>query len=334
MSRQETSGPAASEQAASVDELEAPLRELHARFDELVLPWRGALWAYARRLTGNAWDAEDLVQETLLKAFAKLPRFYQPLETRGYLFRIATTTWIDRVRQARPAWVELDESTEPAAEPPAWERADVEAALERLVTLLPPRQRAVVLLTVAFDFTAPEAAAILGTTSGAVKAALHRARAALARPPAGAADEADAGSAARAQERVAPALVARYVEAFNRRDADAIAALLDAEAVNDIVGVAEEQGRAVSRANSLAEWAAAADPELAEIGRLDGEPVVLVYERETDGARALSWLIRLETAGERIVRQRQYYFTPELIAYAAGRLGVAARSHGHRYVGA
>ncbi|HEU4563678.1 MAG TPA: sigma-70 family RNA polymerase sigma factor [Gemmatimonadaceae bacterium] len=314
--------------SSRVDELAEPARELHARFDELVLPYRAALWAYARRLTGNAWDAEDLVQETLLRAFAKLPRFYQALETRAYLFRIATNAWIDRARQSRGAWVELDEASGVAVEEPSWERADVDAALERLVALLPPRQRVIVLLTVAFDFTAPEVAAMLGTTAGAVKAALHRARVALAQPAAG------AERSERREGGAAPELVVKFVEAFNRRDPDAIAALLDSEATNEIVGVAEEQGRTVSRANSLAEWAAGHGTELAEIGHVDGEPAVLVYDLLDGGTRALSWLIRLETAGERIVRQRQYYFCPELIAYAAEQAGVPAHTHGHRYVGA
>ena len=66
---------------------------------------------------------------------------------------------------------------------------------------------------------------------------------------------------------------------------------------------------------------------------LDGELVVLVYDRRDAGERALTWLIRLEAADGRIVRQRQYYFCPELIAYAAEQLDVPARTHGHRYVG-
>ena len=82
------------------DALRDELRAAWHRYLDLVAPLRPALHRYCRRLTGNLWDAEDLVQETLLRAFGTLGSLHQRVENpRAYLFRAATNVWIDTLRR-------------------------------------------------------------------------------------------------------------------------------------------------------------------------------------------------------------------------------------------
>lgn len=303
-----------------------PLRELRKHFEDIAEPLRPALWRYCLRLTGSPWDAEDLVQETLARAFARLPHLWQPLEPRPYLFRIATNAWIDALRRQRLRLDRLEEALAVPDEATSADLAGTWAAMETLVALLPPRQRVVVLLTQVFDFTAREVADMLGSSEGSVKAALHRARAAL---QAGAAP--DAPAPVRAQVAPSSPVVARYLDAFNRRDPDAICALLAEGVDSDNVGVGGELGAEYTRKYSLTDWAADPQPMWAELGELDGREVVFVYFRTPEHERALAWLITLDVAGERIAALRNYCFCPDLVRYAADRLGVPTSLYGYRF---
>lgn len=293
-----------------LESLGKPLRDLRRAFEDLTEPHRPSLWRYCLRLTGSPWDAEDLVQETLMKAFARLTLFWQPLDPRAYLFRIASNEWIDGLRRVGPA--------------------DTLAAMEELVTRLPPRQRVVLLLSDDFRFRAAEVAAMIGSKEGAVKAALHRARSALRRQ---ARDDAPHGAGTVAARYPVPpphAVVAQYLAAFNRRDPDAIAALLSPVATTGVVGRGEEHGPEFIRKCSLADWAADPRPQWAELAEVAGREAVLVFYRTQDHDRALSWLITLHVAGDRIAGIKGYYFCPDLTRFAAGLLGVPAVTHGYR----
>lgn len=309
------------------DTLPDAMRALRTQFEAITEPHRPALWEYCRRLTGSAWDAEDLVQETLLKAFGALPRIWQPMNVRAYLFRIASNCWIDQVRHERRTTLDdLDEHEHLPATETAERGLEVSEAMERLVRLLPPRQRVVVLLCETLGFRASEVAAMLGTSEGAVKSLLHRARATLA-----ADSRAESADAPMRDTEMLHPIVHRYVAAFNARDPDAIAALLDEEATTTIVGSADEFGRAVTRSASLAEWAAEPEEQWAEPGTLDGRPAIFILHRTEGGGRALGSMIRLEGDATAIHRQWTYYYTPELLRYAAARLGVPAHTHGYQY---
>lgn len=124
------------------------------------------------------------------------------------------------------------------------------------------------------------------------------------------------------------------MDAFNRRDPDAIAALLTEGATCDIVECGVEYGREAIRIYSLADWASDPRPQWAEYGEPDGESVVRVFFRTEQHVRALGQLVRLTTVGDRITAKRLYYFTPELIQYAADRLNVPACTWGYFYGGA
>lgn len=305
-----------------LEEIGRPVYQLAKTFQDSIEPYREALWRYCLRLTGSPWDAEDLLQETLMKAFARLTH-WQPLDARPYIFRVSTNTWIDQQRRTRLPVGSLDESSlEPAEHTP--DPGAALAAMEHLVQRLPPRQRVVVLLTDVFHFTAAEVAGMIGSTEGAVKAVLHRARTSLrdARDPV---DEAKASPVGRPSGRV----VTAYLDAFNRRDPDAIAALLTDDAICEIMGLGTEYGRETIRKYSLADWAAEEQYQWAEPGLLDGRESIFIFYRTPEHEKVLAWLITLETAEQWITAVRMYYFCPQLIEHAAGRLGVPWVTHGY-----
>lgn len=312
----------------TLEQLGSPLRDLRRRFEEMAEPCRPALWRYCYRLTGSPWDAEDLVQETMIRAFARLTHCWQPLDPKPYLFRIATNAWIDQQRRNRLPMDEMttaDDLADAAPDP-----ATVWGAMEHLASRLPPRQRVVVLLVDLFDFTAAEVAAMIRATEGSVRAALHRGRVTL-RSPFEAAPSGE--TAAAVDPRPAPGVVAQLVDAFNRRDPDALAALLHEQATNNIIGVAEEYGRSVIRKYSLADWAADPTPQWAELGMLEGRPALFIYCRKAEQEKALTWIICPAVDGEQIVTMDSYWFCPELLGYAAEQLGVPAEAHGYRITG-
>jgi RNA polymerase sigma-70 factor (ECF subfamily) len=140
--------------------------------------FRPDLYRYCRRLTGNVWDAEDLVQDTLEQSFARLGLLSNPIDNpRGYLLKIASNRWISRKRHERVERAGLDAeqlAPQPAASP---ERdSTLRDAGAALLERLAPQERAAVLLKETFEFTLDEIAELLGTSVGAVKAALHRGR--------------------------------------------------------------------------------------------------------------------------------------------------------------
>jgi len=147
------------------------------RFLDLYEPLRPELYRYCRHLTRSPWDADDLVQDALFRAFAKLGCMNEPPENpRAWLFRIASNLWIDRVRALQPE-PEPDPERASSREPRA-----VREAAGTLLSRLSPQERAAVALKEAFNFTLEEIAEALSTTLGTVKSALHRGRGKLIEP--------------------------------------------------------------------------------------------------------------------------------------------------------
>ena len=218
---------------------------------------RAELTVYCYRMLASPFEAEDAVQETLIRAWRAFDRFEGRAALRSWLYRIATNVCLDmlkgRERRARP--MDLGPAKEPDAanlnalpettwiEPlpdglvvaPDGDPADVTVAREtiRLALVaalqhLPPRQRAVLILCEVLRWKASEVAELLDTSVASVNSALQRARATLEASKVSAAetspsvDEADA------------ALLARYVEAFERYDMDALTALIHEDATQSM----------------------------------------------------------------------------------------------------
>lgn len=145
-------------------------------FAEITLPLQGDLKRYCLAKAGSAWDADDLLQETMVKAYRWHVRFPERALTKPFLFRIAANAWVDicRIRKLRPPAGHLEEERFVPYE--EWTRWDVREALELLSDLLEPRQVVLILLIDVFDFTFKETGNLFGKTEGSVKAATQRAR--------------------------------------------------------------------------------------------------------------------------------------------------------------
>jgi RNA polymerase sigma-70 factor (ECF subfamily) len=220
-------------------------RELELRLEE----HRAELTGYAYRMLGSSFEAEDAVQETLLRAWRGFDRFEGRAALRSWLYRIATNVCLDMLtgkeRRARPmdlapargadaplgdalpeaTWIlpipdnrVLHEHDDPAEV--AESRETIRLAFVAALQHLPPRQRAVLILREVLRWKATEVAELLDTTVASVNSALQRARSTLA-----AADVAatDVSSPMDDQQR---ALLARYVDAFQRYDLDELTSLL------------------------------------------------------------------------------------------------------------
>jgi len=176
-------------------------------------------------MLGSSSEAEDAVQETLLRAWRGADRFEGRSALRTWLYRIATNVCFDttkaRSRRAVPVAQAADLAAECAEPDPAelaQMRANARLALVATVGELPPRQRAVLLLREVLSWRASEVAELLGTSVAAVNSALHRARAAL--------DCVDPDRLPPITDRPRRELLDRYAAAFHADDVDALTALV------------------------------------------------------------------------------------------------------------
>ncbi|MGA5872103.1 sigma-70 family RNA polymerase sigma factor [Streptomyces cinereoruber] len=285
-------------------------------------PLRGELFRYCRRLTGSVWDAEDLAQETLARALTHAARSHRQVERpMAWLVRIATNAYLDQARRPASLLVEPSERAAPVGADPA----EVRDALAEVATLLAPQERAAVVLKDVFDLPLKEIAAMLSTTEGAVKAALHRGRGRLADP-----DRPTALARRTAPDRgTLDALAA----AFTAYDLDGLTRLFVEDAVSDVIGMTHEVGRDRIAAGSLRHtlYLETSVRWRAEVRELGGDPLVLMWATPTDGdgSEAVEDVLRAETSDGGITCLRWYYFCPDALAEVGDLLGVPYRTHGH-----
>jgi RNA polymerase sigma-70 factor (ECF subfamily) len=305
-----------------LDGVRAAQRAFFARID----PVREELYRYCRRLTGSVWDAEDLVQEALTRAFARAADSHQRVErVLPWLVRIATNAYLDAWRRPAAVPAELPDGPSPLNADPL----EVRDALGEVAALLSPQERAAVVLKDVFDFPLAEIAGMLGTSVGAVKAALHRGRNRLSAP-----ESARQHAVAR---RAAPdrAVLDAMAAAFTAYDLDRLTTLLLTDAASEVVGMVYEVGSETIRRGSLHHTLVIENDVRyrAEVRTLDGEPLLLLWETPADGSasEAVSDVVRVETADRLVARMRWYYFCPETLTEVASRLGVPLRPHGYRF---
>jgi RNA polymerase sigma-70 factor, ECF subfamily len=218
---------------------------------------RAELRAYCYRMLGSPFEADDAVQETLIKAWRGFERFEGRAALRSWLYRIATNVCLDmlngRERRARP--MDLGPAREPVESnlntlpevtwiepvpdgllvPPDADPAEVAVSRETIrlafvaaLQHLPPRQRAVLILCEVLRWKATEVAELLETSVASVNSALQRARSTLDASDLSAADTSPSVDEADAE------LLARYVEAFERYDMDALTSLIHEDATQSM----------------------------------------------------------------------------------------------------
>lgn len=310
---------------AVTDALDLPAvqaaRQARKEFLDRLEPLRRDLYAYCRHLTGNAFDAEDLVQESLTKAFTQAAQAHSPIEKpRAWLFRVATNTYVDGYRRQHPVPAELpDRPAPPKADP-----VEVRDAWKELVTLLPPQERAALTLKDLFGFTLAETAEVLRTTPGAVKAALHRGRGRL--------DASDRSTALKVRAQPDRRPLDAVADAFTAYDVPRLTVLLLADADSEILGMLTEYGVDQIRSGSIEHTLDPSTPYryTATATEVWGE-AVLVIRKVEDGVAAVNDLMRLTTEHGKVRSIRWYYFSPNFLAELAETLGEPVLLNGHHY---
>ncbi|MEO9176638.1 MAG: RNA polymerase subunit sigma-70, partial [Gaiellales bacterium] len=216
---------------------------------------RAELTAHCYRMLGSPFESEDAVQETMIRAWRGLDRFEGRAQLRSWLYRIATNVCLDMLqgRERRALPMDLGPSTqtpETAAlntrPETTWiqpipdglvaldgDPADVAVARESIrlafvgaLQHLPPRQRAVLIFCEVLRWKASEVAELLETSIASVNSALQRARATL--------EQSDVGAGTPALDAADRELLARYVDAFERYDMDALTSLIKEDATQSM----------------------------------------------------------------------------------------------------
>ncbi|MGW5675085.1 sigma-70 family RNA polymerase sigma factor [Streptomyces sp. NPDC003860] len=215
--------------------------------------YRRELTGYCYRMLGSSFEAEDAVQDTMVRAWRSVEKFEGRSSLRSWLYRIATNVCLDMLnagkRRARPmdlsdptpvaqaqlssrpeaTWLEPvpDGRVLPSVADPAEtavERETIRLAFVAALQHLPPKQRAVLILREVLAWKASEVAELLGTTVASVNSALQRARATLAESPPAPSDQADPLDEEQRE------LLERYVAAFEGYDMEALTAVLHDDA--------------------------------------------------------------------------------------------------------
>jgi len=317
-------------------------------FQALVEPYRRALQLHCYRMLGSLHEAEDLVQETLLRAWRARSDFEGRSSVRTWLYRIATNTCLNALERRRrqggtttrslPAWQGPPTDDYPEGTPPteiAWLEPYPDLALDGLVDpvpgpaaryelhesvqlafvaaiqQLPPRQRAVLLLRDVLGWSAAEAALLLESSVAAVNSSLQRARATLEDCyPSGQPSHLPPGTV---EQR---SLVERYMRAWEGADLDGLVALLREDASLSMPPwPAWYHGRVSIRA--LCAWAWRQDPPRdvrLVLSGANGQPAVAVYRRAPTDGRLRAHSIHVLTLDGSAVAATTVFLEPALFA--------------------
>jgi RNA polymerase sigma-70 factor (ECF subfamily) len=309
-------------------------------FLKLVAPHRDALRLHCYRMLGSSHDGDDMLQETLVRAWRSRESLDDTAALRPWLYRIATNVCLDELkdRARRPLPSDVTAPSDPN-EPPApatpevtwlepcpdgWlggatrdpgaayeVRESVALAFVAALQLLPPQQRAVLLLRDVLGSSAEETAGALGLSVSAANSALHRARESVKERV----GDRDATSFAGGASEVEASILRRYVSAWERADVDALVALLHEEVTATMPpSPTWLRGRDATR-TFLATFPMrrfrAAPPRLVPVGA-NGQPAFAFYSRGEDaGAELRLYAIHVVHLRNGLIDQMHHFATPQ-----------------------
>ena len=286
------------------------------RYVDSLNPLRPNLHRYCCKLTGNLWDGEDLVQDTLVKVFSLMGKMDFKLENpQAYLVRTATTLWIDRMRRLarEQALLELERITEEATESNGIPAIEARNAGQALLQGLHPQERAAIVLKEVYEYSLEECAAILKTSVGAIKSALHRARGRI-----------NATLPKANFVRPSRDMVEQFMSALANKDLSTLEKICAADLSVELVGGAEsnsfEQSRAFfSHAHGVMPFLGFGGNPHWNVIEFEGEPIVVGY-RTLHSIEGVNEVHRLEVIDDKIIRVRLYCFCPDTLAVVAAQL--------------
>jgi RNA polymerase sigma-70 factor (ECF subfamily) len=296
-------------------------RKAHIEFEKGIAPYRNDLFRFCRSLTSNPWDAEDLVQETLLKVYGRLADKHSGFDNpKAFLFKTAANQWIDWCRRAKLPLESPDLSLQPFSMGVLFE---VRNALTLTLQYLPPKERLALVLKDIFDFTLDEIAEVSQSTANAVKAALHRARSKMEFITYKSIEESRHFACANRD------LIEKAVTAFNARDLNALSSLFLASATANAPGCFLESNLDEIKKGSLfytvnTSIGSPQPPEIkAECIEIAGEPLFVLWNGDKlDDI----WRIKTEDGS---LAGFDCYCCPHVLEEIAEILGVKFNFHGY-----
>jgi RNA polymerase sigma-70 factor (ECF subfamily) len=293
-----------------------------AAFARLVEPYRRELHAHCYRMLGSVYDADDAMQETLLRAWRGLSRFEGRSALRSWLYTIATNACLTQIRRRPKRVLPIDYG--PAADPhtppgqpvveTVWiepypdemvgledgyaspearyeQREGIELAFVAALQHLAPNQRAVLILREVLGFSAKETADMLETTVASANSALQRARAAVEERIG---DQTQQTALRAIGDEELKQLVDRYVDAWERNDVDTFAAMLAEDATFAMPPLATwyetREGIRIWAANSSM---SGAWRWKARLTRANGQPALAFYAYDDDAAAYLPFALNV-----------------------------------------
>jgi len=260
---------------------------------------RPELHRYCARLTGSVIEGEDIVQETLAKAFYALSLSADVPPLRPWLFRIAHNTAMDFLKSHGKKYTDVTAEIEGVAgfdDKP--DPAVVRAALARFLTL-PVTQRSATILKDVLGHSLEETAETMGTTVMAVKAALVRGRGKLLMTEP---EETPVAKTTRAA-------LDRYASLFNARDWDGVRALISEDCRLDVVSKSQRRGKQVGLYFERYEKENVA----LRVVRLEGQ---LAFAAYPDGAKEPAYFVLMDVEDGRVTSIRDFRYVPYVIAEA------------------
>ncbi|WP_410790017.1 RNA polymerase subunit sigma-70 [Kribbella sp. C-35] len=302
--------------------------------------FRRELLAHCYRMVGSAHDAEDLVQETYLRAWRSYAGFEGRSSIRSWLYTIATNVCLRALERRRirvlpsgltgpyegpdrppsPAsdvsWLEPlpDAWIAPSADDPAAvvvERESLRLALIASLQNLPSRQRAILILRDVLAFSAAETAEILGTTTVAVKSGLQRARARIEEL------EPEPAELLEPTDPRARALLDGYIAAFERSDASLLEQVLRADATLEATPFRDWQSGRTMCIHVLDAYVLGTPGDWRMLATTaNGEPAAVVYHRDADGTLRGDGVVVLATTATGVARVVKFH-DPALLAVFA-----------------
>jgi RNA polymerase sigma-70 factor (ECF subfamily) len=290
--------------------------------------YRKELTAYCYRMLASPFEAEDAVQETMVRAWRALDRFEGRSALRSWLYRIATNVCLDmlkgRERRARPmdfgpagapvienlnvpsevVWLQpIPDSHLP--EDAAIARETVRLAFVAALQHLPPRQRAALILAEVLRWQASEIAELLETSVPAVNSALQRARATI---------EAHDMTASEPTEQIDRALLERYVAAFESYDVDALTALIHEDATQSMPPFDLWLS---GRADIITWWFGPGHgcrgSRLIPVGTMNGSPAFAQFKPDEEGDGYVAWALQVLEISEGRVGEFSFFLDTEAL---------------------
>ncbi len=272
------------------------LTEAREQFLTLVEAVRPELHRYCARLTGSVIDGEDIVQDTLAKAFYALSLLVDVPPLRPWLFRIAHNAGLDFLKSHGRKYVEsVADVDEVAGFEDKPDPLVVRAALATFLSL-PVTQRSSVILKDVLGHSLEETAETMGTTVMAVKAALVRGRGKLLER---ARDTQTTNAGSRAE-------LDRYASLFNARDWDGVRALVSDDCRLDLVSKSRRRGKQVGFYFARYE-----NEQLsARVVRVDGQLALAIYAAAATNPTKPDYFILLELTDGRVTSIRDFRYVP------------------------